>query len=82
MNGDFSRATRPPSWSMLTQSGTSATSRAASYAQLGDLRGLGDVPREEDDASQPEVPGKRPQFDRDLGAVEPRHQEPADLTTE
>ena len=30
VNGAFSRATRPPSWSMLTQSGRSGTSRAAS----------------------------------------------------
>ena len=50
--------------------------------QLGDLPGLGDVPRKEDDAAQAELPGERAQFDRELKAIEPGHQEPADLTTE
>ena len=51
-------------------------------AQLGDLLGLGDVAREEDDAAETELAGERRELDGELMAVEAGDQQLADLATE
>jgi len=75
----FSRATRPPSWSTDTHGGNSGSIRGRLEGRLGDLFGLGDVAREQDDATQADSPGQRPQLRWNLVAVEPCNQQLTDL---
>ena len=48
--------------------------------QLGDLLGLGDVSREQDDAAQPELLRQRPKLSRNLLPVESGYQQLTNLT--
>ena len=82
VNGAFRRATRPPSWSMLTQSGQVGDQPGGLVGQLGDLPRLGDVAREQNDAAQAELACQGAQFHGQLEAVEAGHEEPTDLTPE
>ena len=52
VNGARSRATRPPSWSTLTQSGNSAASVLRVARELGHLLGRFDVAAKQDDAAE------------------------------
>src|SRR5882724_2135361 len=59
--------------------------RAASEPRrgdLGDLLRLGDVAGEQNHATQPELPGQRAHFRRNLVAVEARNQQLTDLAAE
>jgi hypothetical protein len=51
-------------------------------SHLGNLLGVLDVPREEDDASKRELLRKRAQLDRQLKSGKAGHQELSDLVTE
>ena len=52
MNGDFSRATRPPSWSDAHPQRQLVRQRLRIPRQLGDLLRRGDVTRKEDDSAE------------------------------
>ena len=65
VNGVFSRATRPPSWSTLTQSGRSRASARASTASSATCSGRLDVAREQDDAAEVELARQRAQSRRE-----------------
>ncbi len=64
VNGARSRATRPPSWSTLTQSGNSARELLGVVGQLGDLLGRFDVAREQDDPAKLKLARERTQLGR------------------
>ena len=70
VNGPFSRATRPPSWSTLTHSGSSCGQRLRLAREVGDLLGLVDVAGEEDHAAEIELAGERLELRRDRVAGE------------
>ena len=65
VNGSFSRATRPPSWSTLTHAGMLAAQRLALGGELGHLLRRFDVAAEQDHAAQIELARQRAQFHRD-----------------
>ena len=79
VNGSFSRCTRPPSWSTLTQSGSSCCSVARRERDLGHLLGRFDVAREQDEPAEVELARERAQLDRDRQAVEAADEQLADV---
>ena len=81
VNGRLSRATRPPSWSTLTHSGSSSASVLRLARDLGDLLRLVDVAGEEDDAAEIELAGQRPELRRYRMAGESRDRQLADVTS-
>ena len=82
VNGRFSRATRPPSWSTLTQSGVSPASSCDCARQVGDLLRRLDVAREEDHAAEIELARDRAHLGRDREAVEPDDGELSDVAAQ
>ena len=78
VKGAFSRATRPPSWSTLTQAGSSGPSLRLG-GQLRDLLRRLDVAREQDDAAQIELARQRAQLRRDRCPGEAGNQQLPDI---
>ena len=82
MNGAFSRATRPPSWSTLTQSGRLGRQRLDVVRQLGHLLRRLDVAREQDHAAERELARQRSQLRRDRRARQAADQQLADVAAD